>query len=238
MRFIVALILLISISSAQTLTVAVASSLRPPVVKIVKLFENKKGIKVRLSFGSSGSLYRQILGGAPYDVFLSANRMYPEELVKRNKALKDTFTVFAIGRLALFSPDREVNGLGSLLSARRIAIANPRYAPYGVAAVEVLNNSGLYDELKSRLVYGSNVSQAFQFAISGGAECAIVSLSLVKSYGKGNYWIVPKELHSNIEHAGVVTKQVSRKGLALEFISFLRSEEVKDILIGFGFEAP
>lgn len=238
MRVLLALLLLFSISLGQSLTVAVASSLRPPLVEIAKLFERSKGVKVRLSFGSSGSFFRQILGGAPYDVFLSANRRYPEELVRRGSAVKESLTVFARGRLVLFSLDREVGDLRVLLNAERVAVANPRYAPYGKAAVETLKSAGLYDELKGKLVYGSNVGQAFQFVVSGGAEYGFVSLSLAKAYGKGNYIVIPEDLHSHIKHVGVITEEGAKKEAAFEFIKFLKGRQAREIFRSFGFEVP
>ncbi len=238
MKVLIALILTVSLSFGQGLTVAVASSLKPPLEEVAELFEKRSGVKVRLSFGSSGTLYKQIIGGAPYDVFLSASRAYAEELVKKGLALKDSFTIFARGSLVVFSLEREVKDLSSLLEADRIAAANPRFAPYGKAALEVLEKSYLYPKLRGRLVYGSNVGQAFQFVVSGGADYGLVSLSLVKAFGGGNYWVVPGNLYSPIEHAAVVTIKGSRNQHSFKFLQFLKSEEVKKIFRRFGFEVP
>ena len=238
MRLILAFLILLSVSFAESITVAVASSLRPPVEEIARIFEKKKGVRVRLSFGSSGTLYRQILGGAPYDLFLSASRVYAEELVKRGSAVKGSLRIFARGKLAVFNLSGEVSGLESLLKANRIAVANPRFAPYGKAAVETLKKAGLYQKLRSRLVYGSNVGQAFQFVVSGGADYGLVSLSMIKAFGKGYYWIVPQDLYSPIDHAVIITDRGSRNKLSYEFLDFLKSEEAKEILSRFGFEVP
>ena len=238
MRFILVLFLLISASFGESITVAVASSLRPPIEEIVRLFEKKRGVKVKLSFGSSGTLYKQILGGAPYDLFLSASRIYAEELVKKKRAVKESLTVFAKGKLVVFSPDREVKSLESLLEAGRVAIANPRFAPYGRAALEALKRSGIYEKLKGRLVYGSNVGQAFQFVVSGGADYGLVSLSLVKAFGKGNYLMLPQDLYSPIEHVGVITEKGSENPRSPEFLEFLKGKDAKEILKRFGFEVP
>ncbi len=238
MRLILAFLILLSVSFAESITVAVASSLRPPVEEIARIFEKKKGVRVRLSFGSSGTLYRQILGGAPYDLFLSASKVYAEELVKRGSAIKGSLRIFARGKLAVFSLSGEADSLESLLKANRIAVANPRFAPYGKAAVETLKKAGLYQKLKGRLVYGSNVGQAFQFVVSGGADYGLVSLSLIKAFGKGNYWIVPQDLYSPIDHAVIITDKGSRNKLSYEFLDFLKSTEAKEILSRFGFEVP
>lgn len=238
MGLLLALLTLISVSFGESVTVAVASSLRPPIEEIAELFEKNKGVEVRLSFGSSGTLYRQILGGAPYDLFLSASRIYAEELVRRKRAVKESLTIFARGRLAVFSLNRKVKGLESLLEAERVAVANPKFAPYGTAALEALRRSGFYEKLKKRLVYGSNVGQAFQFIVSGGADYGLVSLSLIKAFGRGNYRLVPANLYSPVEHAGVITERGSRNPYASEFLRFLKSEEAKRILDKFGFEVP
>ncbi len=241
MRLLILLLLLISFASAETLHIAVASSMRPVLSKVVSMFEKKnKDVHVKLSFGSSGNLYGQILGGAPYDIFISANAVYPEKLVEKGYALKDSYTKFARGRLVIFTI-RDLNlsaGLDVLKEVARIVIANPRHAPYGRAAVEVLKRYGIYDELRGKLIYGSNVAQAFQFVVSGGAEAGLVAFSLVKAYGGGNYWIVPSEMHSPIKHVAVITVRGKDKRYAVEFLRFLKDREIQKILKDNGFEVP
>ena len=232
------LLLTLSLSFGREVFVASASSLRPALERIADLFEKKEGVKVKVSYGSSGNLYRQILGGAPYDVFLSANRLYAEKVLKRLKLPKENLKVFALGRLALFSVQKEVKGFKVLLSAERVAIANPRHAPYGTAAVAFLKKKGLYEKVRTKLVYGANVGQAFQFVVSGGAQVGIVSFSYVKLYRKGSYLLVPKDLHPPVEHTALLTRKGIENEYAKRFFDFLKSKEVLKILKESGFEAP
>ncbi|WP_457600927.1 molybdate ABC transporter substrate-binding protein [Hydrogenivirga sp.] len=237
MRLLTLLLLSLSISFAQTIYVASASSMRPLMEELVSLFNSEHPeIDVKVSYGSSGSLYRQILGGAPYDLFISADELYPEKLVEHGRAYNPV--VFAHGRLAVFSLDKDVKDFKVLGRARRVALANPRHAPYGRAALQFLKKEGLYRKLRGRLVYGSNVAQAFQFVVAGGADVGIVSLSLVRFYGKGSYAVVPRSMHEDIEHVAVITEKGRDKRGAREFLRFLKSEEARRVLLKFGFEVP
>ena len=236
--FFLVLFLTLSLSFGEEVLVASASSLRPALEKIAPLFEKKEGVKVKVSYGSSGNLYRQILGGAPYDVFLSANRLYAEKVLRRLNLPKENLKVFALGRLVIFSVQRKLEKFEDILSAERVAIANPRHAPYGMAAVAFLKNKGFYKKLRTKLVYGANVGQAFQFVVSGGAQMGIVSLSYVKLYGRGSYLVVPKDLHPPIEHTSLLTRRGMEKEHAKRFFEFLGSEEALRIIRESGFEIP
>jgi molybdate transport system substrate-binding protein len=234
---ILTLLLLISLGYTQTLYIASASSMRPFVEEAKKLFERENpGIEVKVSYGSSGNLYRQILGGAPYDIFLSANELYPEKLSAKGFASKPV--VFAFGRLTLFSLKLEVKDIDLLERVDRVAIANPRHAPYGRAALEFIRREGLYPKLRGKLIYGSNVAQAFQFVVSGGAQAGIVSYSLVLHYGKGSYKLIPSSKHSPVRHTACITKEGRGKEHSRRFINFLLSDKVKELLIEKGFEVP
>ncbi len=236
MKVFALLLLIFSLSFGESLYVAVASSMRPLMEELKEEFERKNpGVEIKVSYASSGSIYRQILGGAPYEVFLSANEVYPEKLYERGFATKPV--PFAEGRLVIFSLRHGVEDKRILLIAKRVAIASPRHAPYGIAGVEFLKNAGLYDRVRGKLVYGSNVAQAFQFVVSGGADVGIVSLSLVKTYRRGNYSVVAKDKHSPIIHSAVITSKGKNSPVAREFVDFLLSEEVKKLLLHHGFEA-
>ncbi len=236
MKVFALLLLIFSLSFGESLYVAVASSMRPLMEELKEEFERKNpGVEIKVSYASSGSIYRQILGGAPYEVFLSANEVYPEKLYERGFATKPV--PFAEGRLVIFSLRHRVEDERVLLIAKRIAIASPRHAPYGIAGVEFLKNAGLYDRVRGKLVYGSNVAQAFQFVVSGGADVGIVSLSLVKTYRRGSYSVVAKDKHSPIIHSAVITSKGKTSPVAREFVDFLLSEEVKKLLLHHGFEA-
>ncbi len=234
----VLLVLAVSLSFGESLYVAVSSSMRPPVEEIVRAFESEKGVSVKVSYGSSGSLYKQIVGGAPYQVFLSANEDYPRRLAEKGLTDKDTIRVFANGRLVVFSLERIESVSSALLKANRIAIANPRYAPYGKAGLEFLKTAGIYEKVRGRVVYGSNVGQAFQFVVSGGADVGIVSLSLAKVYGKGYYLDLPEGSYPAIKHVVAITSEGKENELAKMFLDFLTSEKAKMILKKYGFGLP
>ncbi len=235
MVFVPALLLIFSLSYGTEIYVAVASSMRPLFEELTHAFEKKYGrIKVKLSFGSSGNLYRQLSGGAPYDIFISADPLYVKKLMEEGKGF--LYREFAVGKLILFSLHKNPS-IKSLENSKRIAIASPRYAPYGKAAVIFLRRTDLYKKLRDRLVYGSNVAQAFQFAVMGGAEIAIVSLSLALSYGKGKYFIIPSDLYPPVKHVLMISVKGSKKKEVLKFFHFLREPEVKSLIKRHGFEA-
>ncbi len=236
MRFFLLLVLSLSTAFPQTLYVASATSMRPFLQEIARHFESEHPeVRIKLSYGSSGGIYSQILAGAPYDVFISANTVYPRKLVEGGRAR--ILIIFARGRLALFSKKGEAS-INLLEKARRIAIANPLHAPYGRAAVEFLTRTGFYESTRKRLIYGSNVGQAFQFVASGGAEVGIVSLSLAMAYGKGSYQALPEDFYGPIEHVAVITDKGYEKRSALEFVRFLTSEKALPLLKKFGFGVP
>jgi molybdate transport system substrate-binding protein len=212
-------------------------------------FEKQSGHKVRMSVASSGTLYAQIENGAPFDVFLSADVDYPRKLVSSGKGEPSGLQVYALGRLVLWSRtdmgiDCAREGQACLLDTRirRIAIANPRHAPYGAAAIEVMQGFGWYERLQPKLVLGESLAQAMQFAESGAAEIAIVGLSMVLSpslAGKGSYWLVPEEHHAPIEQAAVIVRSKGRdQGPARLFLKFLTSAEGTAILSRHGYTAP
>jgi len=236
MVLLIPVLLFAAISFGETLYIAVAASMRPLFVELAKVFESEhRNVKVRLSFGSSGNLYRQIAGGAPYDLFASADVLYAEKLTETGKAVYHR--EFALGRLAVFSPrsGEHGNGVEMLRSSERIAVASPRHAPYGRGAVAFLRRIGLYGEVRERLLYGANAAQALQFAVSGGADTAIVPLSLVLHYGKGRFWEVPRDLYPPIRHSLVLTTAGEKKRSAREFLRFLESEKARQLVEKHGF---
>jgi len=238
-RLLLTLIFLLSFSFADVLRIASASSFRFALSEIVKEFEKRYKHKVLVSYGASGHFYIQIKNGAPYDVFISANEIYPKKLIAEGKALKSSYTVFSKGKLVIFTlKDIELKNYKILLSPEieKIAIANPKHAPYGKAAVEFLKKIGIYREVLPKLVYGSNVSQAFQYVVSGGADIGIVALSLVIPYGKGKYITVDNSLYPEIKNIAVITLNGKEKEASKQFIEFLKSKFAADILQKYGFE--
>jgi molybdate transport system substrate-binding protein len=233
---------------ADVANIAAASDLQFVLPDVVAAFTAQTGREVRLSFGSSGNFRRQIADSAPFDVFLSADASYADALVAEQRTQGDG-VVYAVGHLALFVPngspvqaDAELRGVAAALHdgrLRKLAIANPEHAPYGRAARDVLMRRGLWDAMKSHLVLGENVSQAAQFAVTGGAQAAIVAYSLLRAPGmneRGRVVILPAE-----DHAPLVQKMVlmTRAGeTARAFYDFVQSAAARAIFARYGFDPP
>lgn len=241
-----ALFLLWAIRSAgwaetPTLTVAAAADLKQAFQHLVPLFERKTGTKVKLVFGSSGLLTKQAENGAPFDLLFSANESYILDLEKKGRLLPGTRVLYAIGRLVLWT--RKGSSLPPSLAAltqpayHRIAIANPEHAPYGAAAQEVLQKVGIWNAVKSRLVYGENVQQALQYAQTGNASVAIVALSLAIGID-GCYTHIPEKLHAPIRQGAGILKQSKNVLLARHFLAFVLSAKGQAILRKYGFTFP
>ncbi|GAB6066536.1 molybdate ABC transporter substrate-binding protein [Aquifex pyrophilus] len=233
------LFLFLNFTFSETLRIAAASSFRFTLEEIAKRFEKNYKHRVLISYGASGHFYIQIRHGAPYDVFISANEIYPKKLIEYGKALNESYTVFSKGKLVIFTlKDIELKNYEDITKAEKIAIANPKYAPYGKASLEFLKRTNLYEKVKHKLVYASNVSQAFQYVVSGGADAGLVALSLVIPYGKGKYLLIDEKLYAPINNVAVITLHGKDKKASWEFIEFLKTKEVKDILRKFGFGVP
>lgn len=226
----------------RELRLAAASNVSFALQELVPAFEAREGAKVNLTLGASGNFYAQIANGAPFDVFLSADTVYPQRLVDAGLADQGTVTSYAVGRLVLWSRKVPVDaGMQSLLGVERVAIANPELAPYGQAAVAAMEHYGVYAQVKRKLVLGENVSQTAQFAESGAADVALIPLSLVAVAplaGTGSSWTVPAEAHPRIEQAAVILKGARDPALGRAFLAFLTGEEGRAILSKYGFEAP
>jgi molybdate transport system substrate-binding protein len=234
-------------SSAQGLRVAAASDLQAALPGIASAFEKETGRKATLTFGSSGNFFTQIQNGAPFDVFLSADIDYPRQLERAGQAERGSLYEYAKGRLVLWTrTDSGVDlrrGLGVLTDARilHIAIANPEHAPYGRAAVAALRHENLYERVRDRFVLGENISQAAQFAQSGNAEVGVLALSLALApamKSAGIYIEIPDAWHPPIEQAAVVVASSRQKGLARQFIEYLKRPETVHILQSSGFALP
>lgn len=228
------------------LLIAAASDLQSALPSLIAGFEAAQGESVRVSFGSSGQFVSQIRNGAPFDLFLSADSEYAQQLIDSGHAVAASLTPYASGRLVVWARrDRGIDvrpGLRVLLDprVRRIAIANPDHAPYGRAAVAALRASGLLETLQPRLVLGENVSQAAQFVLSGNAEAGIIARSLALSpalQDAGVYADVPPALHPPLRQAGVVIRTSSQQERATRFLLFLRAPASAALLRRFGFEA-
>ncbi len=224
--------------------IAVAANFLGPLKTVVKAFERATGHKALLSPGSTGQLYSQIINGAPYAVFLAADRRRPEMLERGGGVAKGSLFTYATGRLALYSMAKGfVDGNGDVLRSgrfNRLAMADPKTAPYGLAAKETLEKLGLYKKYRQKIVRGISVSQAFQFANSGSVELGFVALSQVKEFmtAGGSYWVVPDEMHAPIVQQGALLKRGAKNDAAISFVAFIKSDEAKKIIENSGYIVP
>jgi molybdate transport system substrate-binding protein len=206
-------------------------------------FSKETGAEVRFTAGSSGKLAAQIKEGAPFDVLLSANVVYVDEVIQAGVCAPDTKALYGRGRLVMWSgpdaktpPPADLKGLEDPRYAH-IAIANPEHAPYGAAAKKALEKVGVWNAVAPRLVYGSNIQETMQFAETGNAEVAIVALALaVKSNGK--YQEIPAELHQPIDQALVVCTRGKNAELGRRFAAFMARKETRTLLESYGFSPP
>jgi molybdate transport system substrate-binding protein len=229
--------------------VAAAADLKFALDEIVDLFRGRHPtIKVQVTYGSSGNFYAQLSNHAPFDIFLSADVDYPHRLVREELAAQDDEFLYGVGRIVIWVPqsssiDVEKLGMKSLLSpdARKIAIANPRHAPYGRAAEAAMKSMGVYEQVKGRLVLGDTVLQAGQFVESGNADIGIISRShaLAPSLrDKGRFWEVPLDAYPRRVQGGVILSWAQDRSAAEALRDFLLGEEGRTILRRYGFETP
>jgi molybdate transport system substrate-binding protein len=231
--------------SQERIRVAAASDMKHAMDSLVQAFQRQHSGVIDVTYGSSGKLTEQILNGAPFDVFFSADVGYVD-LLESRKQTSSEICRYAEGRLVLWSRkiDPEIHQMQTLTHASitRIAIANPQHAPYGKRAVESLNYFGLMNAVKPKLVYGQNVAQAAQFALSGAADAAIIGLSAVRSKGMqhaaGTYYLIPKEGHEPLIQGAVITLHGRGKKLANTFFEYIKSPAAVDILSYYGFSKP
>lgn len=219
---------------AQPLTIAAAADLTPLEPELRKAFPMNN---IRFTFGSSGMLARQIENGAPFDLYLSANEDFVRDLARAGRLLPDTVRAYATGRLGLWSPTGAVRTLEDLLKpgVRHIALANPRHAPYGLAAEQLLRERGLWPKLQPRLVLGENVRQAFEFARTGNADAVITSWTLL--HDKGGV-LLPDTGHAPIRQAGGVVRGAANERVARAFLEFLASPKGQQVLARYGLFPP
>lgn len=235
-------ILTACVSTPHTLTVSAAADLQLAFTEIGAQFEKETGTRVIFNFGSTGQLAQQIAQGAPVDLFAAANRSFVDDLAARGIVRPDTVQLYARGRITLWTRTDNTISLQSLADLarpeiKRIAIANPEHAPYGVAAREALQNTGVWDTVQPKLVFGENVSQTKQLAETGNVDAAIIALSL--SVGSSGRWIlIPQELHTPLDQAlGIVTNAKNERA-ARAFIDFVNSPAGRTVMIKYGFILP
>ena len=232
---------------AAELKIAAASDLNFAFKDLVAVYEKKTGDQVKLTLGSSGNFYSQIENGAPFDLYFSADIRYPQKLIEGGHGVADSLYKYAVGRIVLWVPTGSAvsidKGLESLTSpsVRKVAIANPKHAPYGRAAVAALEHFKLYDAMKDKLVMGENISQAAQFVESGASDAGIIALSLAMAptmKAAGKYWEVPADAHPPIEQGAVVLKRSTNQEKARQFLNFLQGNEGQEIMRRYGFLLP
>jgi molybdate transport system substrate-binding protein len=235
--------------SGRQLTVAAAADLKFALDDINKEFAKvHPGIEVRVSYGSSGNFFTQLSNKAPFDIFLSADIDYPKKLVEQKFARESNLFQYAVGRIVVWTPkdtaiDVQKMGIKALLdpAAKKIAIANPKHAPYGRAAEAALKNLKILDQVKEKLVLGENVAQTAQYVESGAADIGIIALSLAMSSAmkdKGKYWEVPLESYPRMDQGGVILSWAKDVQAADAYRAFLTSEPSRIILKRYGFFMP
>lgn len=244
-RLIVALLATLAMTEsaiAGEVKVAVAANFTEPAKVIAERFKARTGHDAILSFGSSGQIYAQIANGAPFEVFLSADRERPEKAEAEGLAVGGSRFTYALGRLVLFSRTPGLaDGRGAVLKSGRfqkLAIADPKVAPYGVAAVETMKRLGAYDALQPKLVQGTSIAQAYQFVDTGAAELGFVALSQVVAMKGGSRWLVPAADHAPIDQQAVLLKAGAGDPAAQAFMAFLKGPEARKIIKTYGYEVP
>jgi molybdate transport system substrate-binding protein len=239
--FVAALLLFApGLATADEIRIAVASNFADTLKEVALLFEEQTGHTISLSSGSTGSHYAMIINGAPFEAFFSADVERPRLLEEAGAIIPGSRFTYAMGRLVLWSSeDGMVDPEGHILERgdyKHLAIANPKLAPYGKAAREVLEARGLWDQVQHQLVRGESIGQTFQFVHTGNAQLGFVALSQLSRPGKGvqgSHWTVPRNLYSPIDQQAVLLKD---NDTARAFLRFVNSDEIKQVIQGYGYD--
>jgi molybdate transport system substrate-binding protein len=228
--------------SAGEVQVAVAANFAQPMVRIGEAFTAATGHTLKVTTGSTGKFYSQIVSGAPFEVLLAADEETPARLIKEGHAMAGTPFTYAVGRLVLWSATPGlVDDKGAVLASgnfQYLAIANPKLAPYGVAAYEVLKVRGLSDALAPKVVVAESIAQAYQFVSTGNATLGFVALSQLTVPGKpvaGSYWLVPESLHTPIRQDAVLLKAGAKNPAASALLTYLKGEPARQQIAAFGY---
>lgn len=230
-------------TNADEITIAVASNFTKPMQYLVNDFELTTGDKVRLSFGSSGKLYAQIVHGAPYHAFFSADQTKIDALAEAGVIVESSRFTYAVGQLALWSSAADVSEVvveklkGGNFS--KLALANPKVAPYGAAAMQVLASMGLLDSTRPKWVLGENIAQTYQFIYSRNAELGFVALSQLSQseiLNKKTTWLVPPELHAPINQDAVLLRFGENAAVAMRFMKYMKDMRTKEVIASFGYK--
>ncbi|MBJ6136664.1 molybdate ABC transporter substrate-binding protein [Marinobacter litoralis] len=230
-------------AQAGQASVAVAANFTGTMTRLVALFEQETGHQIQASYGSTGKLYAQIRHGAPYDAFMAADAERPRLLADNGLAVAGSQMPYAEGRLVLWSrnPDLFRDGLPYLQGEpQRLAIGNPKTAPYGIAAIEVLENLGLADSLTPKLVSGDSIAQTFQFIATGNAHAGFVAQAQVRAFqgASGSAWLVPQTLHSPISQHAILLNRGIANSAARDWMTFLNGTKAQAIIREDGYDIP
>lgn len=232
-------------AQAGEVQVAVAANFAGPVARIGEAFTAATGHTLKVSTGATGKFYTQIISGAPFEVLLAADDETPRRLVAEGHAVDGSRFTYALGKLVLWSAQPGfVDEQGAVLASpkvRHVAIANPKVAPYGAAAMEVIKARGLAEAVTPKLVTAESIAQAHQFAFTGNAEVGFVALSQVRVPGKpvlGSYWLVPAGLYGEIRQDAVLLKAGEKNPAAAALLTYLKSDAAKTVIHDFGYGLP
>lgn len=242
---VVALWACLACAEAAEVKVAVASNFAGPFARLAAEFMAATGHRVQSSTGATGKFYAQISNGAPFDVLLAADDETPRRLEQQGLAVKGSAYTYARGRMVLWSAQPGLVDEGGAVLRQtdiaHIAICDPRLAPYGVAAEQVLKSLGLYDAVKPRLVIAENVTQAWQFTATGNAELGFVALSQIQVPGKpagGSYWLIPATHHAPLRQDAVLLQRAAANAAARALLVYIKSEPARRIIRSWGYELP
>ena len=230
-------------AQAEVVQIAVAANFTAPARALAEIFARTTGHEAKLSFGATGAFYTQIKNGAPFEVFLSADDTTPQKLESEGATVKGSRFTYAVGTLALWSAkEGYVDAKGDVLKKnqfKHLSIANPKTAPYGLAATQLLAREGLSDQVKDKLVEGQNITQAYQFVSTGNAELGFVALSQIYKDGKvtgGSAWIVPASLHDPIKQDAVILNKGKDSAAAKALVDYLKGPKAAAVIQSYGYE--
>lgn len=258
MRFVLVLILVAVLlilwggtagANERVVQVAAAADLKFALDEIIASFHRQhQGIKAQVTYGSSGNFFAQLSNRAPFDVFFSADVDYPRKLIEQGLAVKETEFLYAVGRIVVWVPrqsslDLEHLGIQALLDpfVRKIAIANPKHAPYGRAAEAAMRKLGVYERVQERFVYGENIAQTAQFVQTGAADIGVIALALALAPAlreEGRYWEIPLDAYPRMDQGGVILWWAKDMAAAQALRAFVLGPEGKAVLRRYGFFLP
>lgn len=237
-----ALMLLTAAARADEVTVAVAANFAAPLARIAEGFSAATGHTLKISSGATGKFYAQIVAGAPFEVLIGADSQTPQRLIAEGHAVAGSAFTYAIGKLVLWSAQPgQLDDQGAVLSTgkySRLAIANPKIAPYGAAAMDVIKARGLLATITPRLVTAESIAQTQQFVATGNADLGFVALSQVLIPGKpavGSYWLVPTSLYGEIRQDAVLLKPGEKKAGAAALLAYLKTAPAKALIQSYGY---